>query len=92
MEYIGFIHRGLRGHLFYFFFFLLQVLLQQQQLLITGAFVQGTGLGEAQILLTECIDCRHITGSQMCVAFLPPAAPKSPSQVVFIGKKKKYKL
>lgn len=27
--------------------------------------------------------------SQMCVAFLPPAAPKSPSQVVFMGKKKR---
>lgn len=35
---------------------------------------------------SRSIDCRHITGRQMCVAFLPPAPPKSSIQVVLTKK------
>lgn len=76
MEYIGFIHRG-------HFFFLpapgpSAAAAAYHRCLCAGA----GGLRSC----SRSIDCRHITGRQMCVAFLPPAPPKSSIQVVLTKK------
>lgn len=80
MEYIGFIHRG------HFFFFLpapgpSAAAAAYHRCLCAGA----GGLRSC----SRSIDCRHITGRQMCVAFLPPAPPKSSIQVVLTKKNTK---